>query len=292
MVDSELNKIDQLVQSLEAQLSAGASVLDVSRDHGLPPPLIWGLKLDNYGDQDRFERLGWGLRTWDYWYWNDVDSRFGDDWPGQIPAQLVAHTLFYLTHPGDLVLDPMAGGGVVPDVCLAFGRQCWAFDLVDRPEKRPEIEPYHWDPKDLSWPVHSKAQPDLIFFDPPYFDKKAAHYEEGSISDLDKAEYLAFFERFFALAHRQTKAATRLVFLNSDWRAFQGISMRAEDPDQAITIFDYRDRLHQTGWRVTHVIDCPLSTQRFQPRMVAGMQRNRTLGVVRRSLLVAKRQGV
>ena len=24
--------------------------------------------------------------TWDHWYWNDVDYRFGDDWPGRIPA--------------------------------------------------------------------------------------------------------------------------------------------------------------------------------------------------------------
>ena len=41
------------------------------------------------------------------------DERFGDDWPGRIPAQLVAHTLFYFTNPGDLVFDPMAGGCVV-----------------------------------------------------------------------------------------------------------------------------------------------------------------------------------
>jgi hypothetical protein len=37
--------------------------------------------------------LGWGLRAWDNWYFNDLDRRFGDDWPGQIPAQLVGHTL-------------------------------------------------------------------------------------------------------------------------------------------------------------------------------------------------------
>ena len=42
-------------------------------------------------DQERFKDLNWGLRTWDHWYFNDVDHRFGDDWPGRIPAQLVAH---------------------------------------------------------------------------------------------------------------------------------------------------------------------------------------------------------
>ena len=49
--------------------------------------------------------------------------------PGQIPAQLVGHTLFYFTQEGDLVFDPMAGG---TDTCLAFSRRCWYFDLADR----------------------------------------------------------------------------------------------------------------------------------------------------------------
>jgi len=52
------------------------------------------------------KELGWGLRTWDQWKFNECDERFGDDWPGRIPAQLIAHTLFYFTKPGDLVLDP------------------------------------------------------------------------------------------------------------------------------------------------------------------------------------------
>jgi len=44
--------------------------------------------------------------------------------PGRIPAQSVAHALFYFTQEGELVFDPMAGGGVVPDTCLAFNRKC------------------------------------------------------------------------------------------------------------------------------------------------------------------------
>ena len=51
---------------------------------------------------------------------------------GRIPDQLIAHTLFYFTKPGDLVLDPMVGGGVVPDVCLIFGRKCQSFDISTR----------------------------------------------------------------------------------------------------------------------------------------------------------------
>ena len=57
---------------------------------------------------------------------------------------MIAHILYYFSHQGDLVLDPMAGGGVVADTCLAFNRKCWSFDMDDLLETRPEIEPYTW----------------------------------------------------------------------------------------------------------------------------------------------------
>lgn len=95
----------------------------------------------------------------------------------------------------------MGGGGVTPDTCLAFNRRCWTSDLpdslLDRLGSRPEIEPHYWDMENLEWPIHGKAKPDLIIFDPPYFDKKAVEYAEKSISSLSKHEYLEFFENFF-----------------------------------------------------------------------------------------------
>ena len=128
--------------------------------------LTWAIRLQGKTDQKKFKELGWGLRTWDQWNFNECDERFGDDWPGRIPAQLIAHTLYYFTKPGDLVLDSMAGGGVVPDTCLLFERKCQAFDLAaqDKQGKRPEIEYHHWDPNKEIWPVTKK--PDLIFFSP------------------------------------------------------------------------------------------------------------------------------
>jgi len=172
--------------------------------------------LEGKGDQERFESLNWGLRTWDYWYFNDVDQRFGDDWPGRIPAQLVAHTIFYFTREGDLVFDPMAGGGVIPDICLIFYRKCWSFDLIDRPETRPEIEAYTWNPESLLWPVKGKEKPDLIFFDSPYFNKLASQYTKDSISSLSRKEYLGFFQEFFPLAQEHSGAEARIAFLNAD----------------------------------------------------------------------------
>jgi DNA modification methylase len=114
---------------------------------------------------------------------------------------MVAHILYYFSEQNDLVFDPMAGGGVVDDTCLAFNRKCWSFDMDDRPETRPEIEPYFWDITNLKWPIKGKTKPDLIIFDPPYFKKQSNNYDPDGISGMSKANYLEFLENFFSLAH-------------------------------------------------------------------------------------------
>jgi hypothetical protein len=165
-------------------LTQGHDMEYIARHFQMDLPLAWALKLQGKTDQEKFKELGWGLRTWDQWNFNECDERFGDDWPGRIPAQLIAHTLYYFTKSGDLVLDPMAGGGVVPDTCLLFERKCQAFDLAVQGNqgKRPEIEYHHWDPKKETWPVTKK--PDLIFFDPPYYTKKKKEYEQKANKDI------------------------------------------------------------------------------------------------------------
>ncbi len=210
--------------------------------------------------------------------------------PGRIPAQLVAHTLYYFTQGEDLVFDPMAGGGVIPDTCLAFNRKCWSFDLADRPETRPEIEPYQWNPERMVWPVKGKEKPDLIFFDPPYFNKLADQYTKDSISSLSRKEYLGFFREFFPLVKEHSKVRARIAFMNADWRDFQGVSALNEDPGRSILLWDYMNILNRSGWEITHIIDCPMSTQRFQANIVAQMQKNRTLGIVRRSLIIGRKK--
>jgi len=161
-------------------LSQGHDMEYIARHYHMDLALVWALRLKGKTDQGKFKELGWGLRTWDQWNFNECDERFGDDWPGKIPAQLVAHTLFFFTKPGDLVLDPMAGGGVVSDVCLVFERQCRSFDLATR-ENRPEIQYHHWDSQDNDWPITRKA--DLIFFDPPYYIKKEKAYREKATEE-------------------------------------------------------------------------------------------------------------
>jgi hypothetical protein len=280
----------RLLRSIKKILDKGLAVHEVAKKLGCPEPLVWYVALEGKSDKERFEALGWGLRSWDIWNFNDVDQRFGDDWPGRIPAQLVGHALYYFTREGGLVFDPMAGGGVVQDTCLAFHRKCRSFDLVHRPETRPEIEPHLWDPEKLVWPVKGKEKPDLIFFDPPYFKKMADQYEKESISNLSRKEYLKFFREIFSIFYEHSKRGARIAFLNSDWRDFSGKAAMAEDPKESIFNSDYVKLLERSGWERTHNIECPLSSQRFKPHQVRRMQNNRTIGSVCRYLIAARKK--
>ena len=284
-----LGKMPMLANSLNGDLTRGFTVAQVAQKHSWTEPMVWSLALEGKNDHDRFKELGWGYCTWDKWEWNDCDKRFGDDWPGRIPAQMIAHILRCFSKPDDLILDPMAGGGVTPDTCLAMGRRCWAFDLMDRPETRPEIEPFHWDissDQGLLWPVSAKGKPDLIIFDPPYFDKKAADYYKKSISGLSRKAYLEFLEAFFVLLKQNVKKTTRMAFINADWRDFQNKPAIEEKYKGGILLDDYLDVLKKAGWYHTHIIQAPMSSQRFNAGVVSAMQKKNILGVISRYVIV------
>ena len=273
-------------------LTQGHNMEYIAAHYQMDLAITWAIRLQGKTDQEKFKELGWGLRTWDQWNFNECDERFGDDWPGRIPAQLVGHTLFYFTKPGDVTLDPMAGGGVVSDVCMLFERKCQSFDIATR-DNRPEIQYHHWESRDGGWPIAKK--PDLIFFDPPYYTKKKKEYEQKankdipSISSYTKKDYKQFFKDFFTLAHKNAKPTTTLAFLNADWRDFESTPAAEEKPDKAITIFDYHSLLSETGWKITHRIECPLSSERLSGNQVQRMQDKRILGTVGRTLLIARR---
>jgi hypothetical protein len=62
-----------------------------------------------------------------------------------------------------------------------------------------------------------------------------------------------------------------------------------EDPKQSILLSDYIKLLEHSGWEITHIIDCPMSSQRFKPNQVKRVQNNRILGIVRRSLMTGRK---
>jgi len=176
-----------VLKAVRESLKGGLSVPTVAKKYGFPEPLVWSVAFEDKDDQDRFEALGWKIRPWDVWYWNNCDQRFGDDWPGRIPAQMIALILYYFSDQGDLVMDPMTGGGVVPDTSLVLNRKCRSFDMESRLKVRPEIESHFWDVNNMEWPIKGNDKPDLVIFDPPYFSKKSGNYDpKGDIRHVER----------------------------------------------------------------------------------------------------------
>ncbi len=136
----------------------------------------------------------------------------------------------------------------------------------------PDIAQKYDVPQPLVWSVVLHKKTDLIVFDPPYFKKMADHYMKGSISDFSRPQYLNFFKHLFCLMREHAKPSTRIAFLNADFRDFQGVSALDENPDNAILMLTYAKLLETCGWKITHLTDCPLSTQRLTGNMVNKMQ--------------------
>jgi len=124
-----------LANQPKADLSRGFIVAQVAEKPGWTEPMVWSIALKDKNDFDRFKALNWGLRTWDLWNWNDCDKRFGDDWPGRIPAQMIAPLpCIYL--PGKMVV-------VIIYITLSF-RVFTIAHIAGSHGKRPEQDSNPW----------------------------------------------------------------------------------------------------------------------------------------------------
>lgn len=122
-----------------------------------------------------------------------IDERFGKRIPGNIPAGLVRNILCRLTKPGDIILDPFAGGGVVIDVCADMvNRECEAFDLTPT---RDDITKHNI----LDGPPTVSRRPDLIFLDPPYGPQKEGEYsdKDNDLANMPVDKFCDAIERIF-----------------------------------------------------------------------------------------------
>lgn len=239
--------------------------------------------LDGKSDTERLDRLDIKTQPYDVWQFPSCHDLMGDRHPGRIPGQLIAHALYFFTQPGDTVIDPMVGSGTTLDACLLMGRKCFGYDIDERHE-RPDVIKHNISQD--GWPEQT-AKADLIFWDPPYFEKMDSNnigddgYIEGSISKLPRQEYLDFFSVRLAQAHRMVKPGTRLAFLMSDWDDNTGEC-------EGIFVWHYADLLRQAGWKLIRHIQAPLSTQQVHPDIVLRFRESRRLARLERYLLMAE----
>ena len=139
--------------------------------------------------------LGWIIKPSDSWNFSRIHyacSRTKTP-AGYLPGEILANCLWYYADPGALVVDPMAGSGMLWHVYQ--DRALWMPETKDLDIRLFDLEPRgpyaeligQHDIRD-GFPVEHA---DYIVLDPPYFGLVEGCYTDraGNLADFGEAEY-------------------------------------------------------------------------------------------------------
>jgi hypothetical protein len=205
-------------------------------------------------------------QLYNVWNFAACDDRFGDQsFEGRIPGQIVQNILYYFTVEGDLVVDPMAGGGTTYDVCRSMNRKVLCYDLnpVRADIKQNDI---------IEGFPEEASGADLIFLDTPYWNM---------VFDLHSTvEKFYEFVRILAEKSFETVKQNGVVaYLIEDM---------TEKANECLSGESYRIFRDQGFTCIAH-ISCPLSTEQFLPQQVIKAKENKHLLGRNRDLYIFKK---
>lgn len=229
--------------------------------------------ISTVSDQELFKDID--IRPYNSWSFH-TDNRFGLEYPGKIAADIVFNTLYFYTQAGDLVVDPMAGGGTVGDCCREKDRRCLMYDLNPI---RPNIKRH-----DIRDGIPDEAHnAKLLFWDPPYYKKKLEAYGPQSISALDRIQYLDIFRQVATDSYNA--GIQRIALVMSDYISQNGNG----NPDDNVFIWDYVEIFKTQGWNPINHIFCHLKTEQIHGSTIIKYRREKLFAAISRSLVIFDR---
>lgn len=225
--------------------------------------------------RDRF-RADFKPTPYDVWSFRH-DPAFGIPHPGSIPPAIVAHALHYFTRPGDLVVDPMAGGGTTLDVALSMDRRCLAYDIDPT---RPEILPL-----DIRRGFPPEARNcRLVFCDPPYHTMLARKYHKAGVASASLDDWTAFLHQLARDAFATLQPGGHFALL-----------LATQTEKDLPRGFGYLDHVFlgyragaDAGFLPERRISCPMSGNYLPQQVRLARVEGRLLGQVRDLLILRK----
>lgn len=210
-------------------------------------------------------------------HYTESDRPLGDVWalgpkmsddglrhPGNSHSAIVDNLLRIYTRPGDVVIDPFAGGGSSIDVCRRRLRRCYASDLTPRAERASEIRQHDLTDDLPPLPANLWQDVALVYLDPPYWVQAAGWYGDSSsgLANLSLDDFhtaIANIVKRFGLQLR-TGAAVALLIAPTQYKA-PGRRFTDHALDLAPQVFA---PLH-----LDHRYTCPYSIDQVQPQRIA-----------------------
>ena len=234
-------------------------------------------------DVDMFKITGLDdIRPYSVWTFGK-DVIMGEPHPGKTPTGLVYNTLYFFTNPGDLVVDPMAGGGVVGECCYETKRRCKMYDIKPT---RDDIKQH-----DMSDGIPTGMhKADLMFWDPPYYKMKHIQYGTESISSLPRNQYLKFFSDFALNSYEAGIKKVALLIAESTnshltYSEDNG-NGNGEDP---IFLCDYIQTFRKSKWKQVNRISCNIHPSAISSPEINDYRKNKLIYGLARDLIIFQR---
>lgn len=168
------------------------------------------------------------IKPSDWWAFGQPKWRKEEDFPGSIPGEIYANALYYFAPQVGVVVDPMAGSGMLKRVYddrelwqkdLDFNLEIYLYDLQPR---RDYIEKH-----DAKKPLPVKA--DWIFLDPPYFGQSSHLFRDEFALSKNKNHYLSLLEEVIEAMAKSLNPNGKLCIFLPKWSG-----TRPEDPNSNI----------------------------------------------------------
>jgi len=139
------------------------------------------------------------------WYFPQPSTDYGDrhTW-GTVDPQVIEQILYYFTESGDLIVDPMAGQGIIAEVCAKFGRRCLMYDLDPIHSKVKKNDVINGFPPEAQGCNH-------IYLDPPYFNLKV----DGAFNN-DLREFYDFVRHLARVSLSTVRHGGHIFFIMCD----------------------------------------------------------------------------
>ena len=277
--NTEIGKISAFIND---QLKKGNTIEQAAGKLEIDHTLAWTIHLKDKTDDKRLEELKIEPKKFTSWNFTGCNPLMGrDTFNGRIPGEFPLNFIYRFTKPGDLVIDPMAGGGITLDACLLLNRKCRSYDIEPI---RDEIEKH-----DITkgYP-ELKKKPNAIFCDPPYWS--CIDYNEG-LSSYSLIEYYDAISKFIKDTYDvlQNDGIFGIMMSNQSTRIpiekgklTQEYGHRLE---HIITVYNMcLDVKFKPEWRII----CPLSNQNAQDWARGEWELGR-LGELNRELLIFRK---